>query len=82
MDFMEKRLIKKVERLLKLNTKNQVKPLTLGCFYDIGYDIAKCRSEDYNPKIGTGKCCPYYEYKCKCILEALLKEEETLNVLF
>ncbi|MCX6746998.1 MAG: hypothetical protein NTU63_02585 [Candidatus Pacearchaeota archaeon] len=51
-------------------------PLSILCFYDIGCDINKCRSKDYDSIKKTGGCCKYYENKCKQRLEPLLEDIE------
>lgn len=51
-------------------------PLSILCFYDIGCDINRCRSENYDPIGKTGGCCKYYENKCKQTLGQLLENVE------
>ncbi len=64
-------LKKKVEEILKKSRENKVINLTMGCFLDNNCDITKCRSDNHNI---TKKCCPYYENKCRFVLEPLIEE--------
>ncbi len=61
-----------VKGLLRRSIENDVDPMTLGCFNDIGCNIQICRSEDYNLIKETGQCCKYYEFKCKLILDSVM----------
>jgi len=65
-----------VEELFTDNLKNDTNHMTLGCFHDIGCNIERCRTNDYDLDKGTGKCCKYYENKCKDTLNAVLKDME------
>jgi len=62
-----------VGKLFIANVKEGVNHLVLGCFYDLGCDIRRCKSEDYNLEKGTGTCCRYYETKCKETIKAFEK---------
>jgi hypothetical protein len=61
-----------LEKLIeKASAEEGIVPLPILCFYDIGCNINRCRSEDYDLKEGIGGCCRYYEDICKQRLEML-----------
>jgi len=71
---ISKEKIAEIERLIKENDKNGVVLMVQGCLKGNGYDIEHCRTKDYNPEKGTGKCCEHYENKCRTTIESLMEE--------